>query len=752
MGHSVASAETIAKSTFKDLEKNTGNYTVELISNNTDNQFLKTSGIFNAMNVTGELKEANLQDVNIKLKGIVGYQARGLQVTNDGDITIENYTQNNNLTASDVWYNPDTPDTSKTGNEITSMYAEKGSHITVNGNTYIHSIVNPISGKEEQTQIAHNGVYSYGNGTVIDLKGDVYVNTNIPNGLEEVYEAGYKGGASKNDAVTAKREGIVNINTNGSHTVQILGNLDVKGYEDGYANGDKGGTINVRLDTADSYWHGEEVRYDYDVEDTVAEKANLNVTLANGAQWMPDRETTQISKITLEKDGVINLHGLDLHTSNKGLTEHLTINNLNTDGGIFRIDASGATTDEQGQNDDTDFIQINAGSGTAYVQPIDNEKLNGVSKDNPVWFSNAADGITFKPYLEEAAIEEGLLYDYKPIVAEDYIDGYEGTNGTHNWYLIGLDAETTPSAETTIASAAVNYATATARLEIDSLNKRLGELRNYDTDEKGVWVRYKGGELESDTDSYFKNKYHFYQIGYDAKEDKNAEKDGIWHKGFAIHYTDADTNYKYANGENDSIGASLYAGWAGNKGHYADYVLKYSHLDNEFTVYDSTGTATGDYSNWAISASAEYGRKKDMGNQWFFEPQTQLVYTYITDADYTTSNGIQVAQDNVNSLIGRLGFRLGREYDQDDYTKRNKWYIKADVLHEFAGDRDVRLLGGNNQTLYRSENGNDTWFVVGFGSDVVLSKKTHFYWDVEKSFGGDIEERWQINGGFRWEW
>ena len=52
-----------------------------------------------------------------------------------------------------------------------------------------------------------------------------------------------------------------------------------------------------------------------------------------------------------------------------------------------------------------------------------------------------------------------------------------------------------------IGAATVDYATATARLEIDSLNKRLGELRNYDTAEKRVWVRFKGGDLRGGDDS-----------------------------------------------------------------------------------------------------------------------------------------------------------------------------------------------------------------------------------------------------------
>lgn len=745
---SVANADTIYTSTKQSMGQLSGNYPVDWTSDDSTGDFLRTSGMLNAMQVS--VNGANLDKVEIKLNGIVGYEARGLEIYDGKTINISDYNQVNNLTAYG-WRNPDSPNDVRYGSEITSIYAEK-STVNITGDTFIESIVEADPQNKDIISIAHNGIYAYGANAAINLLGNTYINTNIPNGMEEAYNSSYRGGASKNDAVTAKRGAEVNINLDGGKTVQLLGNLDVKGYD---AGEDKGGTINVCLDTADSYWHGEEVRFDSEKDKFDAANAKLNVTLANGAQWLPDKEVTSISKITLKENGIINLHGINEHVHyDNGFTKDLTIGNLNTDGGIFRMDVNAKAAGDDGRNG-SDFVSIQSGTGIAYVQPVLENKndLSKITRQNAVWFSDAAKGIEFKPYLKVEEIEKGFLYDYKPIVDKNVKDTDISKYDGNNWYLVGIAAQNTPTTETAIGAATVDYATATARLEIDSLNKRLGELRNYDTAEKGAWVRFKGGEMRGSDDTYFKNKYRFYQIGYDAKENTNEEEDGRWHKGFAIHYTDGESSYLNGKGENDSRGISLYAGWEGNKGHYADYVLKYSHLHNDFTAYGIDGTADGDFSNYAISASAEYGRKNLMKHDWIFEPQAQLVYTYLSGADYITSNNISVDMDSTNSLIGRAGFRLGREYDQEIPEKRSKWYLKADILHEFCGDRDINMLSADgSQTLNKDINGHDTWLVWGFGGDIALDKDSYFYCDFERSAGGDINTKWQANIGLRWEW
>ena len=53
--------------------------------------------------------------------------------------------------------------------------------------------------------------------------------------------------------------------------------------------------------------------------------------------------------------------------------------------------------------------------------------------------------------------------------------------------------------------------------------------------------------------------------------------------------------------------------------------------------------------------------KNRLQNDWYIEPQAQLTLGRLRSVEYITSNGIKVAQDSMNSFVGRLGFNIGRD-------------------------------------------------------------------------------------------
>ena len=73
------------------------------------------------------------------------------------------------------------------------------------------------------------------------------------------------------------------------------------------------------------------------------------------------------------------------------------------------------------------------------------------------------------------------------------------------------------------------------------------------------------------------------------------------------------------------------------------------------------------------------------------------------------------------------------------------------MLHEFGGNRDVRMLAGNGETLSESQDYGDTWFELGLGCNIKLGNSSHLYGDIERSFGADIQKKWQVNAGVRFE-
>lgn len=316
-----------------------------------------------------------------------------------------------------------------------------------------------------------------------------------------------------------------------------------------------------------------------------------------------------------------------------------------------------------------------------------------------------------------------------------------------NYKLVAMESSgITDAGKTMLNMSRANNSNA---IYMDRLNKRLGEARYINSEEdEGMWVRIRHDRIGKD-DAY-RSQNTMYELGYDQKQEcDNGER----RVGMAIDYMHGDTGYNdiAGKGEIDRYGLWLYDTWMGDKGHYADYVAKWGHLDNEFEIYaPTTGEKiNGDYSNNVFSVSAEYGRKKDIGNDWYFEPQVQAQLARVTGADYTTSQGTKVSVDGINSLIGRAGFRLGKDFGEE---KQSTVYIKADVLHEFLGDQDTRALdsttNGNWQTVSYENEG--TWYDVGFGFATQMSKNSYAFMDFEKSFGNDNDETYQINVGMQW--
>ena len=239
-----------------------------------------------------------------------------------------------------------------------------------------------------------------------------------------------------------------------------------------------------------------------------------------------------------------------------------------------------------------------------------------------------------------------------------------------------------------------------------------------------------------------------YELGYDKKQECD---NGTRRVGMAIDYMRGSTSYSdiIGKGETKRYGLWLYDTWLGDKGHYADYVLKWGHLSNDFDIRDknSLEDITGDYSNNAFSVSAEYGKKNDMGNSWYFEPQAQLQLARVTGADYTTTTqNTRVSVEGINSLIGRAGFRLGKDFGTE---KQSTFYIKADLLHEFLGDQTITATDATG-TLREEYENRGTWYDVGFGFATQMSKNSYAFMDFEKSFGNDNDETYQINVGMQW--
>lgn len=464
--------------------------------------------------------------------------------------------------------------------------------------------------------------------------------------------------------------------------------------------------------TTDAHWQ--------DVNTRDAGNKGIHLTLNDGSVWNDFDSDSTIQVLDTSKAKV------DMQDDKfKGLF----IGTLKGDKSTFNMDIDAGTN-----TDNSDRLYI-AGThtGNHYIT------LNNVNADGN---TDGAAGTVLVSVKDEqgnffANDKEGSLYwnKYTLDMQDSATAGY-----TKDWYL--KKVEFIPSKPTT----SVDAVDATQRLafanwvEDDKLMQRMGDLRHETNNEEGVWGRVKGGKYSGDG---FSNRHTMYQLGYDDVV-KNTDKLKRY-QGVAFSYDDGKNSFNRGSGKLKAKSIGFYSTDIRNKGHYLDLALKIYDADSDFTVFDTEGKKiTGAFENSGISLSAEYGRKKYLDEHWSIEPQAQLTLGYLGGARYTTSNGIHVSQSDPNSVLGRIGCNF--MYDMDE---KNTVYLKANWLHQFAGNYGVTLTNGND-SLRIDNHDHDTWFEYGFGFACMTGKNNHLYADVERSTGGSLRKNWQWNAGMFW--
>lgn len=441
-------------------------------------------------------------------------------------------------------------------------------------------------------------------------------------------------------------------------------------------------------------------------------------------------------EVTSSEINAGGFNGLRFATVGEGSKANFTVRSQGT-GSAFDVEYEVDTDSYVGNSENSAYNSTTGGD--ANVEKPGNDSVND--------FFDLSNG-TQEDTTETVANNIMLMAENEEAAETVAADNNTGLDEVTNFKIVARKGEEiSDTGKTILNMSRANYSNA---IYMDRLNKRLGEARYINSEEdEGMWVRIRHDRIGKD-DAY-RSQNTMYELGYDQKQEcDNGER----RVGMAIDYMHGDTGYDQiaGKGEIDRYGLWLYDTWMGDKGHYADYVAKWGHLSNDFEVYtmnDKTKQVTGDYSNNVFSVSAEYGRKKDIGNDWYFEPQVQAQLARVTGADYTTNQGTKVSVDGINSLIGRAGFRLGKDFGEE---KQSTVYIKADVLHEFLGDQDVRVLdkSSDNKWAGISYENEGTWYDVGFGFATQMSKNSYAFMDFEKSFGNDNDETYQINVGMQW--
>lgn len=535
------------------------------------------------------------------------------------------------------------------------------------------------------------------------------------------------------DAIGVRGFSTTNINADGTYKTVINGDINFgtpnKQGGNSYNSGNKiDATLNINFAGEGSQWTGR--AYQEFGETTSVELSDaptyygnatgLTLNFSDGAQWNV-RGDSFANHVNAENGAAVNV-GEGVNTVN-----------------IDTIKLTDSTVNLQGSNQN---VKVNKydGNGTVTTSSLQNKLTIGKKAADATLKVEGSGEIGDKILAGKATLED-LAGTAKvgDQTASDEVGTQDGIIAGKMSAKVGadgkIDASTVKRAiqqHNQAVSSMANLSLMTWRQENNDMNKRLGEVRASEGNQ-GIWARMARGQSKYGAQG-IKNQYNYYQLGYDSKISDD------WILGGAFTYTDGDSSYTNGSGTNKHTGFAVYGSNLRDDGSFIDLIAKYAHMKNDFDV--NGGVGSGDYSTNGLSFSAEYGKRFHQESYWI-EPQAELTYGRVSSADFTTKRGAKVHQDSMDSLVGRLGFSLGKD------IKQGNVYVRASYLYDFQGDTSVTMSKGGATTPFKTDLGGG-WWEFGVGTNLDLGHDTHFYLDVETTAGGDVDTPWQWNAGVRY--
>lgn len=565
----------------------------------------------------------------------------------------------------------------------------------------------------------HIGIASWSNGQM-NINGNLTVN-------------------AKN-ALDVRGHSTTNINTEGNHSTVLNGDIVFETPWTPEAGENSGrvidANVNVNLTGKDSSWTGSayqeyknhksdtewqhvtDMTTNAGVADTPGNVTGFKLTMADGASWNMTGDSF-VNNVDASSDSVIHV-GRDVKTAN-----------------MQNVKLDKATIDLAGDQQTVNVTDTLSGTGTIATNSLNNtlKAVDAADADITVkGTGNIADLIASDSANAQKLANTAVGADGKSIaknikataatIAGDYEAQVDANGKVFN--------EVKSQNKTNLSISKLGaLSLMTWRQENNDMNKRLGEIRD-SQGEQGIWARMSRGEAKYGSQGV-KNQYNYYQLGYDHKIADD------WILGGAFTYTDGENNLVGGSGTNKNTGFAVYGSNLRDDGSFIDLIAKYAHMKNDFDTIGGVGI--GEYSTNGYALSAEYGKRFQQDGFWI-EPQAELTYGKVSSADFTTSEGAKVHQDSLDSLVGRLGFSLGKD------VKAGNVYVRASYLYDFKGDVAMRMSNGVASDTYDQDLGG-SWWEFGVGTNLNFGKDMHFYFDVERTEGGKVDTPWQWNAGVR---
>lgn len=478
----------------------------------------------------------------------------------------------------------------------------------------------------------------------------------------------------------------------------------------------------IHLDmTEESYFKGMTEKTD---------ESNLEISL-DKSRW----DLTKSSELDrlMVSDGVVDL-------SQAGLGTTLEVDHLEAgvSGGtfVFQTDIAGAGN---GINNLGDKLIVRESSQGDHQVHVINNGAADTNGSETLTIIETADGMTSGVDFQLTNEVEAGGYTYG-------MRAIDGSASDKNWELYSTGEISHP------ADAAVNLFSGSYLLnyaEMNTLIQRMGDLRNGE-DKGNIWARTFGGKMKTKGGSLLRGydmDYWGLQVGADKKFDL---KKGDLYVGGMFGYSKGDIGYRSGSGSIDSKSIGVYGTYIASNDFYADLVLKYGWMKDDFKVYDTAGNLVkgDDIDTNGLTASLEIGKRyhfDKIKEGWYIEPQGQISISHYNGDSFTASNGLNIRVDSYDSILGRLGTNIG--YEIKGGKNPINVYGKVSYVHEFDGDVDYHLNRSKESTTY-----GDSWWTYGIGITAKVGEKHNVYLDIERASGGHFTQSWNVNGGYRYSW
>ena len=590
------------------------------------------------------------------------------------------------------------------GNNTTNLKGKETTKLVINADNTIINVSSDVKIDPDYKDNHSIGIAAYSQGEV-EVNGNLTINADT--------------------AINTRGYSTVTINKHSNGVIQLNGDIIFDVTNDGNSGLIADSNVNLNLSNEKSSFNGS---VKTNKSGNESPKIDMNVTgmsmkISNDAAWNMTGDSF-VNNADVSNGGSINVQ--------EGVSKF--------DAGKLKLDNANLNLQGNNQNVTVDNLQGNSGKITTnslnnhVTVGEDNTSNLTVNGTKEVTDAIASGNASLQDLANVVKSNEKSAADTVTSDANDIIGGYSAkVDG--NGDVVDKTVKTLENPTNRAISDMANISLMTWRQENNDMNKRMGELRD-SKGEHGAWARMARGESKYGSQNV-KNQYNYYQVGYDEK----LSTDPNWTVGVALTRTEGTSTFARGTGENKHTGLAIYGSYLSDNGSFVDLIARYARMDND---YSTIGAGVGDasYETNGYSLSAEYGKRFTKNNGFWIEPQVELTYGTVGSVDYLTSKGARVHQDSVDSLVGRLGFSLGKD------IKQGNVYVRASYLYDFDGETKATMSGNGTDSFEQDLGGG--WWEVGVGTNLNLSDATHLYFDVEKTYGGNVATPWQWNAGVRW--